>query len=117
VIGTGIVTAGASNSSAGADCVTTPTGAAGERLHDGASDLLPTLIAAERFDDQAYARKDASSVFQQIGKRSDELRTCVLDTVSWCIHGDSRSARWVARDVSRELVGAGTRQAASARCA
>jgi 3-methyladenine DNA glycosylase AlkD len=70
------------------------------------ADLLPTLLAAAD-DDRAYVRKGASWALRQIGKRSDRLRTRVLDTVSPSVDSDSRGVRWVARDVSRELVGAG----------
>lgn len=58
-------------------------------------------------DDRAYVRKGASWALRQIGKRSARLRTCVLDTVTPCIASDGDGARWVARDVSRELLGAG----------
>jgi 3-methyladenine DNA glycosylase AlkD len=70
------------------------------------ADLLPTLLAAAD-DDRAYVRKGASWALRQIGKRSDRLRTRVLDTVSPSVDSDSRGVRWVARDVSRELVGSG----------
>jgi 3-methyladenine DNA glycosylase AlkD len=73
---------------------------------DTFADLLPTLVAAAD-DGRPYVRKGASWALRQIGKRSDRLRTRVLDTVTPCIDSDSRGARWVARDVSRELVGAG----------
>jgi 3-methyladenine DNA glycosylase AlkD len=85
---------------------------AGRAVHDKRtddrmfSDLLPTLMAAAD-DDRAYVRKGASWALRQIGKRSDRLRTRVLDTVSSSVDSDSRGARWVARDVSQELVGAG----------
>jgi 3-methyladenine DNA glycosylase AlkD len=70
-------------------------------------DLLPILIAAAD-DDRPYVRKGASWALRQIGKRSDRLRTRVLDAISPHIDSDSRSARWVARDVARELRGAAT---------
>jgi 3-methyladenine DNA glycosylase AlkD len=72
------------------------------------ADLLPAVIAAAD-DDRAYVRKGASWALRQIGKRSDRLRKCVLDTVSPSGDGDSRAVSWVARDVSRELVGVATR--------
>jgi 3-methyladenine DNA glycosylase AlkD len=70
------------------------------------ADLLPSLIAAAD-DDRLYVRKGASWALRQIGKRSGRLRTRVLDTVTPCIDSDRRGARWVARDVSRELLGEG----------
>ena len=69
------------------------------------ADLLPALIAAAD-DERIYVRKGASWAFRQIGKRSDRLRTLVLDTVAPCIDSDGRGIRWVARDVSRELLSA-----------
>jgi len=66
------------------------------------ADLLPALIAAAD-DERIYVRKGASWAFRQIGKRSDRLRTLVLDTVTPRIDRDGRGVRWVARDVSREL--------------
>jgi 3-methyladenine DNA glycosylase AlkD len=76
-----------------------------KRTDDSAfADLLPILMAAGD-DDRPYVRKGASWALRQIGKRSDRLRACVLDTVTPCIDSDSGGARWVARDVSRELGG------------
>jgi 3-methyladenine DNA glycosylase AlkD len=66
------------------------------------ADLLPTVMAAAD-DDRPYVRKGASWALRQIGKRSEWLRARVLDTVTPCLDGDSRGARWVARAVSREL--------------
>jgi 3-methyladenine DNA glycosylase AlkD len=66
------------------------------------ADLLPTLIAAAD-DDRLYVRKGASWALRQIGKRSDRLRTCVLNAVAPSLASDSRASRWVARDVTREL--------------
>jgi len=71
------------------------------------ADLLPNLMVAAD-DDRAYVRKGASWALRQIGKRSDRLRTHVLDSVLPSVDADSRGARWVGRDVLRELAGAGT---------
>jgi 3-methyladenine DNA glycosylase AlkD len=76
-------------------------------------DLLPGLIAAAD-DERLYVRKGASWALRQVGKRSDRLRTRVLDTVTPFIDSDSRGARWVARDVARELRRAGDRLASAA---
>lgn len=84
-------------------------------VHDKRADdrafarLLPALMAAAD-DDRPYVRKGASWALRQIGKRSDGLRARVLDTVDPYVETNSRGARWVARDVSRELLG-GTRPA------
>jgi 3-methyladenine DNA glycosylase AlkD len=66
-------------------------------------DLLPAVIAAAD-DERLYVRKGASWALRQIGKRSDGLRTRVLDAVNPCIESGSRGSRWVAREVSRELL-------------
>jgi 3-methyladenine DNA glycosylase AlkD len=81
-----------------------------KRTDDGVfADLLPTVMAAAE-DDRPYVRKGASWALRQIGKRSDRLRARVLDTVAQCIDSDSGGARWVARDVSRKLLGPGASQ-------
>jgi 3-methyladenine DNA glycosylase AlkD len=78
-------------------------------VHDkGADDqtfieLLPGLIAAAD-DERLYVRKGASWSLRQIGKRNDRLRTRVLDAVSERVDSERRGIRWVARDVSRELL-------------
>lgn len=72
------------------------------------ADLIPTVLAAAD-DDRPYVRKGASWALRQIGMRSDRLRVRVLDTVTPCIESDSRGVRWVARDVTRELLESGSR--------
>jgi 3-methyladenine DNA glycosylase AlkD len=73
------------------------------------ADLLPTLLAAAD-DERLYVRKGASWALRQIGKRTDHLRTRVLDAVSPCIDSNHRGVRWVARDVSRELLSHATNE-------
>jgi 3-methyladenine DNA glycosylase AlkD len=73
------------------------------------ADLLPTVMAAAD-DDRPYVRKGASWALRQIGKRSDPLRARVLDTVTPYIDSNSRGARRVAREVSRELLEPGNRR-------
>jgi 3-methyladenine DNA glycosylase AlkD len=73
------------------------------------ADLIATVMAAAD-DDRPYVRKGASWALRQIGKRSDQLRWRVLGTVTPYIDSDSRGARWVARDVSRELLEPGSRK-------
>jgi 3-methyladenine DNA glycosylase AlkD len=73
------------------------------------ADLLPTIMA-NTDDERPHVRKGASWALRQIGKRSDRLRARVLDTVTPCIDSDRRGARWVARDVSRELLEPGSRR-------
>ncbi|HET8872968.1 MAG TPA: DNA alkylation repair protein [Gaiellaceae bacterium] len=81
-----------------------------ERTDDRAfADLIPTVLAAAD-DDRPYVRKGASWALRQIGKRSDVLRARVVDTVTPGIESDSRGVRWVARDVTRELVEPGPPQ-------
>ena len=67
------------------------------------ADLLPTLIAPAD-DERVYVRKGASWALRQTGKRSDPLRARVLAAVTPYIDSDGRGIRWVARDVSRELL-------------
>ena len=55
-------------------------------------DLLPTLMAAAD-DERLYVRKGASWALRQIGKRSDQLRAHVLDTVTPCIDSNRRGRR------------------------
>jgi 3-methyladenine DNA glycosylase AlkD len=75
-----------------------------KRTDDSAfADLLPTVMAAAD-DERPSVRKGASWALRQIGKRSDRLRARVLDTVAPYNNSDSRGARWVARDVARELL-------------
>jgi DNA alkylation repair enzyme len=62
------------------------------------ADLLPTVMAAAD-DDRPYVRKGASWALRQIGRRSDRLRTRVLD--------DSR------RLVERLVIGRGQRRGAA----
>jgi 3-methyladenine DNA glycosylase AlkD len=69
------------------------------------ADLLPTLIAAAD-DERVYVRKGASWALRQLGKRSDRLRARVLAAVIPRVDDSGRGIRWVARDVSRELLSA-----------
>ena len=81
-----------------------------KRAGDGPfADVIPTVLAAAD-DDRSYVRKGASWALRQIGKRSDRLRGHVLDMVSPCIDSESRGLRWVARDVTRELLESGSRK-------
>jgi microsomal epoxide hydrolase len=82
-----------------------------ERFGAHGSDVgsgVTTVVAAAE-DDRPYVRKGASWALRQIGKRSDRLRALVLDTVAPCIDSDCRGARWVARDVTKELLEPGHR--------
>jgi 3-methyladenine DNA glycosylase AlkD len=63
--------------------------------------LIPQLIAAAD-DERLYVRKGGGWALRQIGKRNDVLRRRVLSAVSDMGSGSS-AARWVARDVTREL--------------
>lgn len=66
------------------------------------ANLLPALIAAAD-DERQYVRKGASWALRQIGKRNKALRTEVLKRVAPHMDSGSRAARWLARDVSRQL--------------
>ena len=60
-------------------------------------------IRAEATDERNYVKKAVSWALRQIGKRSSGLRDRALATAHRIEAIDSRSARWIARDVLREL--------------
>ena len=60
-------------------------------------------IRAEATDDRNYVKKSVSWALRQIGKRSARLHARAVDTAHGIETIDSPSARWIARDVLREL--------------
>ena len=60
-------------------------------------------IRAEATDERNFVRKAVSWALRQIGKRSAGLHARAIATAHRIETIDSRSARWVARDVLREL--------------
>lgn len=64
--------------------------------------FLPA-ISAEATDDRNYVKKAVSWALRQIGKRSRGLNGKTVATARQIERIDSRSARWIASDVRREL--------------
>ena len=64
--------------------------------------LLPT-IRDRASDDRPYVKKAASWALRSIGKRSAGLNAKAIRTAEQIERIDTRAARWVARDVLREL--------------
>jgi 3-methyladenine DNA glycosylase AlkD len=75
-------------------------------------DFHPFLprIRAEATDERNYVKKAVSWALRQIGKRSAGLHTRAIATAHRIEKVDSRSARWIARDVLRELENPTARQ-------
>jgi 3-methyladenine DNA glycosylase AlkD len=67
--------------------------------------FLP-VIRAEATDDRNYVRKGVSWALRQIGKRNAVLNGRAIATAHEIQRIDARAARWIARDVLRELEGA-----------
>jgi 3-methyladenine DNA glycosylase AlkD len=69
------------------------------------ADLAPLLSACERAagDDRAPVKKAVSWALRQVGKRSLPLREAALAAAARIRAQGSRSARWIASDVTREL--------------
>jgi 3-methyladenine DNA glycosylase AlkD len=54
-------------------------------------------------DDRNYVKKAVSWSLREIGKRNEPLRTAAIAEAEQLLELDDRSARWIARDVLREL--------------
>lgn len=65
-------------------------------------ELVP-LIAAGASDERNYVRKAVSWALRNMGKRNPTLHAVVLQAAAEIGEQDSRSARWIARDVSKDL--------------
>lgn len=63
---------------------------------------FPLAEAAAR-DDRNYVKKAASWALRQMGKRSPALRKRALDSAQRLLAREEKSARWVGRDVEKEL--------------
>ena len=68
------------------------------------ADLLPAIRDGST-DDRTYVKKAASWALRQIGKRSLGLNAKAIRTAERIGRLDARSARWISRDVLRELNG------------
>lgn len=64
--------------------------------------LLPSIVAAAT-DERNLVRKATSWALRQIGKRNHRLHARAIETAERIGGIDDRSARWIARDVLREL--------------
>jgi 3-methyladenine DNA glycosylase AlkD len=67
-------------------------------------------IQDEATDDRNYVKKAVSWALRQIGKRSAGLHARAIVTAHRIEAIDARSARWIARDVLRELEGSAVRE-------
>ncbi len=78
--------------------------AAHDRVHDDPFWVgwFPTIRRGAR-DDRNYVKKAVSWSLRQIGKRDEALRTAAIGEAELLLGVDARSARWIARDVLREL--------------
>jgi DNA alkylation repair enzyme len=78
--------------------------AAHDRVHDDSFWVgwFPTIRRGAR-DDRNYVKKAVSWSLRQIGKRDEALRTAAIEEAELLLGVDARSARWIARDVLREL--------------
>ena len=76
--------------------------------------FLP-VIRAEAMDDRNYVKKAVSWALRQIGKRSPRLHAQAIATAEEIRELDSRTARWIASDVLRELTSDAVRERLAAR--
>lgn len=72
-------------------------------------DFFPA-ISAQATDDRNYVKKAVSWALRQIGKRSLGLNHKAIATARQIERIDARPARWIARDVLRELESAAVRE-------
>ncbi len=66
--------------------------------------FLP-VIKRESGDDRNYVKKSVSWALRNIGKRNLNLNKAAIRTAEEIAGKESRAARWIARDVLRELTG------------
>ncbi len=76
--------------------------------------FLP-IIRAQATDDRNYVKKAVSWALRQIGKRSPMLHRASIGTAEEIQRVDSRAARWIGRDVLRELTSDAVRERLAAR--
>ncbi|MGA2624637.1 MAG: DNA alkylation repair protein [Bacteroidota bacterium] len=79
-------------------------------VHDKKADdrqFLPFLVIIKREanDDRNFVRKAVNWALRQIGKRSPALNRKAIQTAEEIKRMDSRSAKWIASDALRELMG------------
>ena len=61
------------------------------------------LILREAHDDRLYVKKAISWALRSIGKRNIDLKEMAIDCANKMFLLESRSAKWIAKDVLREL--------------
>lgn len=79
-------------------------------VRDARFEVFLPAIRAQASDDRNYVKKAASWALRQIGKRSVGLHRKAIATARQIERIDSRSARWIARDVLRELESAAVQE-------
>jgi 3-methyladenine DNA glycosylase AlkD len=79
-------------------------------VRDARFEVFLPAIRAQASDDRNYVKKAASWALRQIGKRSLGLHRKAVETARQIERIDSPAARWIARDVLRELESAAVRE-------
>lgn len=72
-------------------------------VSDARFEVFLPAISAQATDDRNYVKKAVSWALRQIGKRSPSLNRKAIATAREIERIDARAARWIARDVRREL--------------
>jgi 3-methyladenine DNA glycosylase AlkD len=72
-------------------------------VSDARFEVFLPAISAQATDDRNYVKKAVSWALRQIGKRSPGLNRKAIATAREIERIDARAARWIARDVLREL--------------
>lgn len=72
-------------------------------VSDARFEVFLPAISAQATDDRNYVKKAVSWALRQIGKRSPSLNRKAIATAREIERIDARTARWIARDVLREL--------------
>jgi len=72
-------------------------------VSDARFEVFLPAISAQATDDRNYVKKAVSWALRQIGKRSPRLNRKAIATAREIERIDARAARWIARDVLREL--------------
>lgn len=72
-------------------------------VSDARFEVFLPAISAQATDDRNYVMKAVSWALRQIGKRSPSLNRKAIATAREIERIDARAARWIARDVLREL--------------
>jgi 3-methyladenine DNA glycosylase AlkD len=79
-------------------------------VRDARFEAFLPAIRAQASDDRNYVKKAASWALRQIGKRSLRLHRKAIATARQIERIDSRAARWISRDVLRELESAAVQE-------